>query len=210
LDENEDGALSMEEIEKAIAKLKKLDKNGDGKVTLEELPRPAMGPPAGQPGGRGAFGGRGPGGPAPGGGAFVERILGMDKNDDSKITKDELPERMQPMFSRLDTNGDGSLDKKELEAMAARMRGRGQPRGPGAEEGAGRGAPGRAGERGGLMERFASMDKNADGKLSKDEMPERMQAMFDRLDANSDGAVDKEELGALAERLRGARPRGRE
>jgi collagen type III alpha len=206
LDENEDGALSMEEIDKAIAKLKKLDKDSNGKVTLEELPRPAMGPPTGEPRGRG-FGGRGQGGPPPrgGAGAFMERMQGMDKNEDGKITKDELPERMQNMFSRLDTDGDGSLDKKELESMATRMRGRGQPAGPGAGQGGGR--P-RAGAEGGLMQRFTSMDKDGDGKLSKEEMPERMQAMFDRLDANSDGAVDKEEFGAMAERLRGARPRG--
>ena len=32
-------------------------------------------------------------------------------------------------------------------------------------------------------------DKNKDGKITKDELPERAQRMFDRLDTNSDGAI---------------------
>ncbi len=62
LDTNHDGILSAEEIANAPASLKKLDKNGDGKLTQDEL-RPAR-RPAGRRGGR-----RGPddGGPGPDG-----------------------------------------------------------------------------------------------------------------------------------------------
>jgi len=51
LDTNHDGTLDADEIKNATAALLKLDKNGDGKLTQEEL-RPAR-----------PQGGRGPGGP---------------------------------------------------------------------------------------------------------------------------------------------------
>ena|SRR5436190_24018644 len=52
LDANKDGTLDEQEIANAAVALKTLDKNGDGKLTPEEL-RPAF-PPGGE---------RGPGGP---------------------------------------------------------------------------------------------------------------------------------------------------
>jgi Ca2+-binding EF-hand superfamily protein len=184
-DEDRDGVLSAAEIEKVVAVLKKLDKNGDGKITMDELPRFPMG---GGPGG-GGF-------PGPGGGQFLERILAMDRNGDGKITKEELPERMQGMFSQMDENGDGALDKEELKKVAARM-------------GRGPGGPGEAG-RGGFLQRILSLDKNGDGKISKDEVQddERARAMFDRIDADADGVLTKEELQKAAERFApGARGR---
>jgi hypothetical protein len=55
-------------------------------------------------------------------------------------------------------------------------------------------------------------DKNKDGKVSKEELPERMQGIVDRADANKDGAMDKKELRQMAERFgqsgRPARGRG--
>jgi len=48
LDVNHDGEIDAKEIENAAAALKKLDKNGDGKLTLEELlPARAANPPRG-------------------------------------------------------------------------------------------------------------------------------------------------------------------
>jgi len=41
------------------------------------------------------------------------------------------------------------------------------------------------------------LDKDADGKLSKEEAPERMQERFDELDANKDGFLDAGELSKL-------------
>jgi collagen type III alpha len=62
----------------------------------------------------------------------------------------------------------------------------------------------RGGERGGgdMNRMFEAWDRNHDGKLSKSEMPERMQEMFERLDANKDGFVSKEEMGAMMGRRR--------
>jgi len=66
LDLNKDGTIDSVEIAKASESLKKLDKNGDGKLTPDEyLPQRGQGGPwmrgPGGPGGPGGFGG--PGGP---------------------------------------------------------------------------------------------------------------------------------------------------
>lgn len=51
LDANHDGVIDADEIANAPAALKKLDKNGDGKLTMDELrpPRPEGGPDRGGP-----------------------------------------------------------------------------------------------------------------------------------------------------------------
>jgi hypothetical protein len=93
-----------------------------------ERARPRVGP------------GRGPGGLAES--AIVERIMSFDKNKDGKITKDELPERMQNLIARGDTNKDGALDRDEVRKLAADLaREDSSRRGPG---GRFRGPPGRA------------------------------------------------------------------
>ena len=136
LDVNKDGEISKEEMDNATASLKKLDKDKDGKLSQEEL-RPDFGNFGRRDGDR-----RGPGGgfgggfgrrDGDGGGDFVERMMANDKNKDGKITKDELPERMQRMFDNIDTNKDKALDKAELtktaEQFNARFRSRGGDRG---------------------------------------------------------------------------------
>jgi hypothetical protein len=79
-------------------------------------------------GGRGgdAFQGGGKGGKGGGRGGrgvsaddIVDRIMSFDKNKDGKITKDELPERMQFLIERGDTNKDGALDRDEVKKLAA-------------------------------------------------------------------------------------------
>jgi hypothetical protein len=51
----------------------------------------------------------------------VDRILSFDKNKDGKISKDELPERMQYLIEKGDTNKDGVLDKEEIKTLAVQM-----------------------------------------------------------------------------------------
>lgn len=44
---------------------------------------------------------------------------------------------------------------------------------------------------------FEALDTNKDGKLSKEEMPERFRENFSRVDSNGDGAISKEEHVAV-------------
>lgn len=58
LDTNRDGVIDADEMAKAAESLKKLDKNNDGKLTMEEL-RPQGGPRDGEGGPRGPRDGEG-------------------------------------------------------------------------------------------------------------------------------------------------------
>jgi hypothetical protein len=49
----------------------------------------------------------------------VARLMAFDKNKDGKITRDELPERMQFLIELGDTNKDGALDVDEIKKLAA-------------------------------------------------------------------------------------------
>lgn len=60
-----------------------------------------------------------------------------------------------------------------------------------------------------MIERMMQQDKNGDGKLSRDELPEeRADRMIGNFDKNGDGAIDREEAEQMAQsvqRLRGER-----
>ena len=87
------------------------------------------------PGGPGS--GRGPGGRGPGG--FLTRLMEYDLDGDDRVTRDELPERMQQRFEFMDANQDGFLDESDMEEMRNRFRNR---RGRGGPGGRGFGGPG--------------------------------------------------------------------
>ncbi len=142
-------------------------------------PDSGAGAPAGPPGASPAGAPAGPGG-GPGGPGAGFDLMASDKDGDGKISKEEAPEFMQTFFDRVDTNGDGVLDKAEMEAMRQRR--------------------GSGGSRGGPRN-LMQFDKNGDGKVSKEELPEEMQPMFDRADANGDGAVDAAEIEQMRSRF---------
>jgi hypothetical protein len=48
--------------------------------------------------------------------AVIDRLLSFDANKDHRITRDELPERMQALIARSDKNADGALDAEEIRA----------------------------------------------------------------------------------------------
>jgi hypothetical protein len=53
-----------------------------------------------------------------------------------------------------------------------------------------------------IVSRMMALDKNKDGKLTRDEIgDERLLRLFDRADANNDGIVTKEELVTLATKM---------
>ncbi len=52
------------------------------------------------------------------------------------------------------------------------------------------------------LARFQSMDQNHDGKLSADELSERMRPRFDDMDTDHSGAIDQKEFTAFASQFR--------
>jgi Ca2+-binding EF-hand superfamily protein len=166
----------------------RLDANGDGKLSLQELPEPARQRFRDilQQAGKGEdaaltkeevariatqLGNRPPGPPV-----FFAKL---DQNRDGSLSKEELA-RAPEMFAELDANSDGRLEPGEL------FRPAGMP---------GRAQAGAGPQRGEFLTRFLKEnDRNADGKLSKDEAPERMRANFERIDRNSDSTLDTDEL----------------
>ncbi len=201
----------------------RLDKNSDGKITKDEVPAEfkdrlsqafdrlgtdaitreqfadmmrRLAPPAGGP----TDGPR----PLP---AFFRLV---DANGDGRLSKEELAKATEK-FSDLDENSDGQLDPRELfgpppGGLAMAPGGNPDMRRPGSDMRPGRdarpaGVPGTPGPF------FAQLDRNNDGKISKDEAPERMKDLFDRLDKDSDGFLTAEEMRAAAERFQG-RPGG--
>lgn len=95
-------------MRQAPASLAKIDKNGDGQITMDEI--------------RPNFNG---GGAGPNVDDMISRMISQfDKDGDGRISKAEAPERMQEMFDRADVNHDGFLSKEELRAAFASQRGR--------------------------------------------------------------------------------------
>ena len=76
---------------------------------------------------------------------------------------------------------------------------RGGRRGEGGREGGGRGG------RGNMFERF---DANKDGKLSKDEIPERMQTRMEPMDTDKDGTISLKEFQDGSSRMFAPSPKG--
>lgn len=221
LDADEDGEISGAEIEQAAAKLKTLDKNGDGKLTADEL-RPAgrgfgggpggpgggFGPGPGgfggtPPGGPGGFGGGppggGPGGPGGGRGPAlspeqtVARFLERDENKDGKLSKEELGSRLQGLLTRADKDKDGFATKEELTRLAE-SEVAGQRGGPGGGFGGGPGGPGGGPGFDGAPRGFGGPPGFGGGP------PGGPGAFLDRLfelDADKDGKLTREELSSL-------------
>ena len=189
LDADRDGTLSASEIAASPSALKALDKNGDGKIAVDEIL-----PFGGREGGRG-----GRGGPGEGGGAssavddLVKTLMDFDRNGNGTLEKGELPERMQGLFDRGDTNKDGVLSAAEVRALAQAQT---AAAGGGKREGRGGRGPGQ------MDPLFAALDTNSDGTISADEIANAATSLK-VLDANHDGTITQDEVRPAGGRGRG-------
>jgi len=112
LDPNQDGKISLTELDKASLALESLDKNQDGQLTQSEMGlNPTRQAPMGGMGG-------GRSGMASG---VLSRLKSMDTNGDGILTKNEIPGMMQRIIDRADTNLDGALDSAEIEAFTKQL-----------------------------------------------------------------------------------------
>ncbi len=106
----------------------------------------------------------------------------VDTNSDGAIIKSELAAVVQTGFQRLDPNGDGILDPRELRDIATA----------------------RAADKGGdpqklLARVMKAKDKNGDGRLTPLELnPAAVRSVFQALDRNGDGKITLAEWNAAA------------
>jgi Ca2+-binding EF-hand superfamily protein len=49
---------------------------------------------------------------------LVKMLMAFDRNGDGKLERSEVPEPMQGLFERADTNGDGFLTPEEIQTLA--------------------------------------------------------------------------------------------
>lgn len=166
-DANGDGKISREEAPQPLRSVfDRIDANSDDAVDKAELERFAQRMRAG-------------GAAMPGAQPRPEHLVGamllraIDADKDGEISSSELADAAKAL-AQFDTNKDGKLDAAELRAQVA-----------GGDAPAGREA---------ILRRLKEADANGDGKLSKDEAPERLKQVFDRIDANSDGQIEPGEL----------------
>ena len=117
LDADKDGSISASEIENASKTSAKLDKDGDGALSPEEL-RPDF---SAMDDGEMVRQGR-PGANGPPAGEMIARMFEQrDADKDGKLSGDEIPERMQQNLSRVDENGDGAIDVSEMEKAKVKL-----------------------------------------------------------------------------------------
>jgi Ca2+-binding EF-hand superfamily protein len=178
IDVNSDGVISKTELRKAIKALQALDADDDGSITLAEA-SVGGGPIV-------------PGAPL-GMDPQIAQLMANDRNNDGKLTVDEVPRDLVPLLQGVDQNQDGALDRAELEGAMANMRnqfGGGPWRGPGGNvAGAGNAQQQATG-------RFLQYDRNGDGRLTANELPQDASRMLQGADRNNDGAIDAGELQA--------------
>ena len=123
--------------------------------------------------------------------ALEEEFNALDRDDDKKLTKEELGEKFAPMLEKHDADKSGNIELEEW----IKARSEAPPRRPG---------PGR--ERDMQGDAFKNMDKNGDGKISKEEAGPRVKDNFDKWDGDKDGFLTREEFDKGIQSMRGDRP----
>ncbi|RLS58108.1 MAG: hypothetical protein DWH91_03225 [Planctomycetota bacterium] len=194
LDKNQDGQVTADEAgEEHKSHFERLLRRGDkdsnqtlSKDEFSAAMKPDAAPEAAPPGGNGeGRGGRDPG-------AMFERL---DANKDGKVSKNEIPDQMpaevrQQVMRVFEKVGKEELTREELmRAVGESMRAR---------------AGGGGGE---MLQRLKGLDKNADGKVTREEFPadgkERLEGLLRQLGTEE---IDLSKADQLAQKL--GRPEG--
>ena len=148
-------------------------------------------------------------GPGPGAGGFQGGPMAMlpmlpimkmlDADQDGTLSASEIANASKALI-QLDKDGDGIISVEEMRPDMSKM--------PMGIAGPGPGANGQL--NGAMMVKmFERSDSNGDGKLTGDEVPERMRDKLKMVDKDGDGSISKTEFAAMAARMedgQGKRP----
>ncbi len=112
----------------------------------------------------------------------------LDTDGNGFLSEEETPERLRPAFGDADSDDDGQLSPEELLGHMQRQREQTGDRGPAPD-----------------FETFwSNLDRNADGFVTTEEMPEgRGEEMLNRADADDDGKISRDELRTAVGRGQG-------
>lgn len=151
LDKDQDGKVTLDEmLAGASERWQRADLNKDGVVTRDEMKQHFKNRPFG-------------------------RFARQDKDGDGMLSRDEVGRRLQEKFDQIDSDKNGLLSKEELMQSHPRKHHR-KHRGEG------------------KANVFDFIDANQDGQVSMDEIKEHVKERFEILDLNGDGVVVKDEM----------------
>ena len=129
----------------------------------------------------------------------------FDVNADGVITLAEAGSRMAKHFDRIDSDGDGSVNKAEFEAMKAMHKGKGHKKAAFADFDSNGDGDITAAEfdamkkmhKGNRKLNFVQVDANSDGVVTKDEAKGRLLKGFDKIDSDANGSITTTEFAAM-------------
>lgn len=170
LDRNGDGKLSPQEVPNPQF-FKHMDTNGDGVVSKDEAKVAFAQLQAMQRAELRM--------------SDEERFKQLDRDGDGKLSPKELP--VPEVFKRLDANGDGAVTLTEIKALQQPPSQHVNAQGTGSDAASQR-PPAQPPS---SLDQYKVLDKDGDGKLSAAEFPNA--ALFKLLDTNGDGYVTREE-----------------
>ncbi|MDG2087194.1 MAG: EF-hand domain-containing protein [Arenicellaceae bacterium] len=117
---------------------------------------------------------KGPGGPQRGLDFSMQNVLEqLDSNGDGTVTRDEIDARQQAQLKEFDSNGDGSMNLEEFSVLWSSL------------------------NRERMVNAFQAIDNDGTGELTADELNARTEGLMRRLDQDRDGSI------VLSEILRG-------
>jgi Ca2+-binding EF-hand superfamily protein len=126
-------------------------------------------------------------------------ISGINSNNNllEQLNMTSAKPKPEEMFAKIDLNGDGSIDKTEIQSFSERI-------------------SNQDGDTIDISKMFAEIDTDSDGLISQDEFlaakppkpqgmgpgrPPDPEEMFNNMDVNGDGSIDKDEMKAFMEKM---------
>lgn len=186
LDTDDDGEISAGEIDGAAESLATLDEDADGALSGDEL----------RPRGRGPIGG-----PARTPPEATAAFMRFDADGDGVLESAELPSRFRSLLTRADADGDTAASEAEVLAlMTAEAGGAGDEEEPETEAREGESSESAVGgeprRRGSLL--MSALDADGDGTVADSEIASAAQALRS-LDVNADGRLTADELRPVSD-----------